>query len=42
MDLWFGPLKQKPWHAYGYNGYLPPVTVTSDVISIFYVGLYLA
>ena len=30
-DLWFGshPIKN-PGYAYGYNGYLPPVTVTSD------------
>ena len=26
--------------AYGYNGYLPPVTVTSDVIGQFYVALF--
>ena len=34
------PPHQNPGYAYGYNGYLPPVTVTSDVISQFYVRLF--
>ena len=36
-----GPLPIKnPGYAYGYNGYLPPVTVTSDVINQFYFRLF--
>ena len=40
-DLWFGspPIKNSGY-AFGYNGYLPPVTVTSDVIGQFYVKLF--
>ena len=34
------PPNQKFWLRYGYNGYLPPVTVTFDVIRQFYVGLF--
>ena len=33
------PIKN-PGYAYGYNDYLPPVTVTSDVIGQFYVRLF--
>ena len=40
-DLWFGPLPIKnPGYAYGCNGYLPQVTVTSDVIGQFYIRLF--
>ena len=40
--LWFAPSPQLKILAtpYGYNGYLPPVTVTSDVIGQFYVKLF--
>ena len=33
-NLWFTPLppNKNPGYAYGYDGDLPPVTVTSDVI----------
>ena len=34
--VWLPPIKN-PGYAYGYNGYLPPVTVTSDVIGQFCV-----
>ena len=33
------PPVKTPGYAYGYNGYLPPVTVKSDVIGQFYVTL---
>ena len=33
------PLIKNLGYAYGYNGYLPQVTVTSYVIGQFYVGL---
>ena len=37
-NLWFGPPPIKnPGYAYGY---LPPITVTSDVIGQFYVRLF--
>ena len=35
-----GPPNQNPGYAYGYNGYLQSVSVTSDVISQFYVRLF--
>ena len=34
------PPSQNPGYAYGYNGYLPPVTVTSNVIGQFHVRLF--
>ena len=41
-NLWFAPSPpiKNFGQAYGYNGYLPPVTVTSDVKGQFYVGLF--
>ena len=33
------PIKN-PGYAYGCNGYLPPVAVTSDVIGQFFVRLF--
>ena len=38
--LWFGsPPIKNPGYTNDYNGHLPPVTVASDVIDQFYVGL---
>ena len=37
--VWGPPIKN-PGYAYGYNGYLPPITVTCDVIGQFYVELF--
>ena len=37
--VWTPPIKN-PGYAYGYNGYLLPITVTSDVIAQFYVRLF--
>ena len=34
------PPIENPGYAYGYNGYLPPVTVTSDVVGQFHVKLF--
>ena len=40
-DLWFGPTPTKNHaYAYGDNGYLPPVTVTCDVIGQFHFWLF--
>ena len=40
-NLWFGSLSIKNLcYVYGYNGNLPPVTVTSDAIGLLYVGLF--
>ena len=37
--VWSSLIKN-PGYAYGDNGYLPPVTVTSDFIGQFYVRLF--
>ena len=37
--VWPSPIKNLGY-AYGDNGYLPPVTVTSDFIGQFYVKLF--
>ena len=34
------PAIKNPGYAYGYNGYLPPVTIKSDVIGQFYIKLF--
>ena len=40
-NLWFRPVPIKTLgYAYGCNGYLPPVTVTSDVIGQFQDRLF--
>ena len=40
-NLWFGPFSIKNLvYAHGYNSYLPPVTVTADVIGQFNVRLF--
>ena len=39
--LWFAtPQIKNPSYAYGYSGYLLPVTVTPDVIGQLYVKLF--
>ena len=34
------PQIKNPGYTCGYNGYLPPVTVTSDIIGQFHVWLF--
>ena len=38
--VWATSPNQNLGYAYGYNGYLPLVTVTFDVIGQFYVRLF--
>ena len=40
-NLWFAPLQSKTWlRLCGYNRYLSPVTITSDVTDQIYVWLF--